>query len=103
MSNIYLNEGNIDDLGRMITALLSEVWIMRDRMAVTERLLAEKGVVTSAAIDNYAPSAEASAEIEALRDRMVAAVAGAPLAARDRSVDAILERAKMKRPVEAEA
>ncbi len=37
-------------------------------------------------------------ELEALRDRMVTNVIGAPLVAKARSVDAILERAKLTRP-----
>jgi hypothetical protein len=98
MSNVYLDENNIDDLGRMVVALLSEVWIMRDRMAVMEELLADKTGLTSADIDAYVPGPEAAARIERLRDRMVSSVVGAPLAARDRSVDGILQRAKMSRP-----
>lgn len=98
MSNIYLDQDNIDDLGRMVVALLSEVWIMRDRMAVMEELLAQKTGLTSGEIDDFVPSVEVAARIETLRDRMVASVVGAPLAARDRSVDSILERAKMSRP-----
>jgi hypothetical protein len=98
MSNIYLNEDNIDDLARMVTALLSEIWIMRDRMAVMEKMLADKTDVTSQALDDYVPSPEFSKELELLRDRMVNNVIGAPIAAKERSVDAILARAKLARP-----
>lgn len=99
MANIYLDDQNIDDLGRMVTALLSELWIMRDRMALTEALLAEKGVVTARELENYQPNPALAAEIDALRDRVVANVLGAPLAARERSVDATLARAGFHRPV----
>ena len=98
MGNEYLNDGNIDDLGRMVMALLSELWIMRDRMAILEKLLAAQNIIAPDAIDRFAPTPEVSAELEDLRDRMVASVVGAPLAAKDRSVDAILARAKMSRP-----
>jgi hypothetical protein len=98
MGNIYLDENNIDDLGRMVTALLSELWIMRDRMAIMEKLLEENKIIAAGAIDDFVPSPAVSAELETLRDRMVASVIGAPLAAKDRSVDAILARAKMSRP-----
>jgi hypothetical protein len=98
MGNIYLDENNIDDLGRMVTALLSELWIMRDRMAIMEKQLEENKIIPPGAIDDFVPSPAVSAELEILRDRMVASVIGAPLAAKDRSVDAILARAKMSRP-----
>jgi len=98
MANIYLSEDNIDDLARMLTALMSEVWIMRDRMAVMEALIGEKIGLSSKDLDDFIPTADFSAQLEALRDRFVSNVVGAPLAARERSVDAILERAQMKRP-----
>ena len=98
MANIYLNEDNVDDLGRMVVALLSELWIMRDRMARTEALLAQKGTVTVQEIEGYQPSPAITADIEAVRDRMVASVLGAPIAAHKRSVDDVLARAGLAAP-----
>jgi hypothetical protein len=98
MSNIYLNENNIDDLARMLTGLLSEVWIMRDRMAIMEKLYGEKLGISSKDLDDFVPTGDLSKDLETLRDRMVNNVVGAPIAARERSVDAILERALLKRP-----
>jgi hypothetical protein len=98
MSNTYLGPDNVDDLGRMVTALLTELWITRDRLAVLERLVEEKGVVLPGEIDDYIPDAAFEAELETLRDRMAGNVIGAPLAARERSVDQILARAGMTRP-----
>jgi hypothetical protein len=74
------------------------VWIIRDRMALMEKMLADKVDITSAGLDDYIPSGEFAAELEALRDRMVVNVVGAPLVAKERSVDQILDRAKLKRP-----
>ena len=93
MANIYLNQDNVDDLGRMVAGLLSELWIMRDRMAVLEHLLIAQGSLTAAQIEDFDWPADRADEIEALRDRMVASVIGAPIAARERSVDQILARA----------
>lgn len=93
MGNIYLNEDNVDDLGRMLVALLSEVWVMRDRMAVLEKLLEKAGVVTEEAIEQFSYTPAEEEEMEKLRDRIVTAVVGAPVAAKERSVDQILERA----------
>jgi hypothetical protein len=98
MAKPYLTEHNVDDLGRMVLALLSEVWIMRDRMAITEDLLFQKTGITSAEIDDYLPTPELAAKLEALRNRFVTNVVGAPLAAEDRTVDAILARAGLSRP-----
>jgi hypothetical protein len=93
MANIYLNQDNVDDLGRMVTALLSEVWILRDRMAVLETMLDAKGVVDAKSIDDFSFTPEQEAELEKIRDRMVSAVVGAPIAAREHHVEQILKRA----------
>ncbi|MCE7796259.1 hypothetical protein LWE61_06750 [Sphingobium sufflavum] len=98
MSNTYLGPDNIDDLGRMVTALLTELWITRDRVAVLERMLEDKGMLLPGEANDYIPDAGFEAELETLRDRMAGNVIGAPLAARERSVDQILARAGMKRP-----
>lgn len=100
MGNIYLNEDNVDDLGRMVVGLLSELWIMRDRMAVLEELLVQKGVLSADALEAFDWPAEKAVAMEALRDRIVASVIGAPIAARERSVDQILARAGYERPKE---
>lgn len=96
MGNIYLNEDNVDDLGRMVVALLSELWIMRDRMAVLETLLAKANIIAPDAIEQFSYTPEQEDEMERLRDRIVASVVGAPVAAKERSVDQILERAGFK-------
>ena len=93
MANIYLNEDNVDDLGRMLTALLSEVWIIRDRLAVLEGVLAQNKIVLPETIENFSFTPDQEAELEKVRDRMVSAVVGAPIAAREHHVDQILKRA----------
>lgn len=93
MANIYLDADNVDDLGRMVAALLSEVWIMRDRMAILETLLAEANVLTSEQIERHCYTPEQEREVEKLRDRMIASVIGAPIAAREHHVEEILGRA----------
>lgn len=93
MSNVYLNEDNVDDLGRMLVAMLSEMWILRDRVGILEELLTQGGTIAAGAVDGFEWSAEKTAEMEAIRDRMVGAVLGAPIAAQERSVEQILARA----------
>src|SRR3546814_21061000 len=81
----------------MVTALLTELWITRDRVAVLEQLLEDKKIVLPGEVDDYIPSEDFEADLERIRDRMAANVIGAPLAARERSVDQILARAGMER------
>jgi hypothetical protein len=84
---------SMDDLSRIVMALVQEVWIMRDRMAVTEQLLAERINIRAADVDDYAGDASFKRDVETLRARFTAKVIGAPLAARERSVEQILSRA----------
>ena len=98
MSGAYLRPDDTDGLGRMVLALLSEVWIMRDRMAILEKLLAEQGTLSRDGLESFVPSSEFAAELATLRDRLVGNVVGAPIAAQDRSVDGILARAGLQRP-----
>lgn len=97
MSKTYLTQDNVDDLGRMVVALLSELWITRDRLALTEAILVEKGILSAAEVETFQPGPNLVAELEATRDRMVASVLGAPIAASGRSVDDILQRAGFTR------
>ena len=98
MSGAYLRAEDTDSLGRMVLALLSEVWIMRDRMAILEKLLAEQGALAAERLDGFVPSGEFAGELAALRDRLIGNVVGAPIAPDDRSIDGILARAGMQRP-----
>lgn len=93
-----LDASSTDDLARMFMALVQEVWVMRDRMAIAEKLLEQKIGLMAKDIDDYVADAATKAEIEALRDRFAARVIGAPVAARERSVDAILKRAGFEPP-----
>src|SRR3546814_19471103 len=85
----------------MFTALLTELWITRDRVAVLEQLLEDKKIVLPGEVDDYIPSEDFEADLERIRDRMAANVIGAPLAARERRLDQILARAGMARPTSA--
>jgi hypothetical protein len=93
MAEENLGPGSVDDLGRMLMALLSEHWILRDRFALLEAKMIESGALAPGELDDFVPPPGLAAEIETLRERVVAAVIGAPLAATDRSVEAILVRA----------
>jgi dienelactone hydrolase len=98
MTQEYLTPHNVDDLGRMIVALVCELWITRDRLAVVEELLVEKGTIAPGAVDGFEWPADRAAAMEHLRDKVVGAIIGAPLAGQDRSIEAILERAGLRVP-----
>jgi hypothetical protein len=74
----YTNDEKIDALVRMNTELLSELWIMRDRMMVLEHLLEKKGGLSRQEIDDFDPPPELEGELLAERDALVRRVVGAP-------------------------
>lgn len=75
----YLGSARLDDLARMITELASELWILKDRNTVLEKLLAEAGVVAPETIDGYQPDAETAATLAAERSAFAARIFGAVL------------------------
>lgn len=95
--------GQSDDLARIVMALTQEVWVMRDRMYVTEKLLETKAGITPDQIDDFAIEPEMAAELQAMRDRYATKVLGAPIAGKERSVEQILERAGLARSGDAKA
>jgi hypothetical protein len=94
----YLGSDSVTDVTRMLMALMSEVWVMRDRQIVTEYLLETNGKVTREELDEFVPSGDLAAQITAERERFARLIAGAPIAAVHRSVPEILERAGLKAP-----
>jgi hypothetical protein len=74
----YLADERFDQLARMMFQLLSEVWVMRDRMVLMEELLRRKDVLRPEDIDALVPDAALEARLEALRTEMVETVLGAP-------------------------
>ena len=74
----YLGQMELDDLVRMNTELLTELWILRDRVTVLEHLLEQKQVIDRKALGDFVPEGELARELERERDALVARVAGAP-------------------------
>jgi hypothetical protein len=72
-----ITRADIDSILRMNAELLSELWILRDRVMVLEKLLEEKGVVARKAIDDYAPDQKFDDELLKERDQLVKRVIGA--------------------------
>lgn len=73
----FMASPDADGLARMMMAMLSELWIARDRIAVLESLLEEAGVLPPGAVDQAAPGTDLSDRLEAMRAIMVGNVLGA--------------------------
>jgi len=91
----YLADGNIDDLGRMLVALLSEVWVMRDRMHALEDILVEKAGLSIEELDTYLPTGASAERLDEIRKRLVGNVIAAPLMAKQREVEDIMVHSRM--------
>ena len=61
-------------LTAMVTALTSELTIVRERLDTVERLAEQAGVFSRADVEGYTPPPEAAAERDALRQRQIAKV-----------------------------
>ncbi|MCU0760198.1 MAG: hypothetical protein MUF07_13510 [Steroidobacteraceae bacterium] len=92
----YLADERFDQLARMMFQLLSEVWVMRDRMVVMEELLRRKGVASAAEIDGFVPDPELEQRLEVLRNELVEAVLGAPLRSAE-TVETLVARGRAAR------
>ncbi|MBL8629286.1 MAG: hypothetical protein JNM81_06640 [Rhodospirillaceae bacterium] len=72
----YMGDAMLDTLIRMNTELMSELWILRDRVTILEHMLQEKGVVDRKAIDDFVPTGELAKELLRERDALVKKVVG---------------------------
>jgi hypothetical protein len=62
----FLIQRRIEDVAQGFVSLASELWIVKDRMAVLEELLAAKGV-SATDIDRFEPSGEFKTKLDAAR------------------------------------
>jgi hypothetical protein len=69
---VYFEQPVLDNLLETMMELAAEVWTIRDRQAVMEKVLAEKGIDAAALIEMHVPAAEELAERKALREAFVA-------------------------------
>jgi hypothetical protein len=74
----YLKPEDVDNLARVNTELLSELWVLRDRVTLLEHLLETKGVLQRAEIDALNPSGDLAKELETERHAYIERVVGAP-------------------------
>ncbi|MEQ8509747.1 MAG: hypothetical protein RIF37_15565 [Rhodospirillaceae bacterium] len=89
--NPITGSDEMDAMMRINTELMSELWILRDRVTVLEKLLEDKGVVARNDINDYAPEGEFAKELDEERERFVRRVAGAPWEV-EFTVESLVER-----------
>jgi hypothetical protein len=74
----YLQARRIEDLAQGFVSLTSELWIVKDRLAVLEQVLDRHGIPAPSAVDAYTPEGEFKTKLDAERrvwaQRMVAAL-----------------------------
>lgn len=85
-SKHYLSIEDVDQLARQNTQLMTELWIVKDRLAVLENLLAEKGVVTPEEVDTP-PDEALAARLDKERERYIKRIVGLP--PEERTVEAL--------------
>ncbi len=78
----YFDNIAIDNLMSVVLEIGAAIWVQRERLQVIERLLAQKGVVTTEMIETYQPSvaerADGKAERDAFINRLYGALARTP-------------------------
>lgn len=72
----YTGDVMMDNVIRMNTELMSELWILRDRVTILEHMLQEKGIVSRKALDDLVPQGPLAAELNRERDALVEKVVG---------------------------
>jgi hypothetical protein len=73
----YLGQKELDQVVAMHTELMSELWILRDRVTLLEHVLQSKGVMSRQELDDLVPEGELAAELQRERDALVQRVVGA--------------------------
>lgn len=90
----YIGDDRLDELARISVGLMKEIWLLRDRQMVLERLLESKGIVERRLIDRAEPDARGEAEIRMEADRMIVRVFEGTFRTGTRDLDELLEQAR---------
>jgi len=67
----FFDNPAIDNLIAVTLELGAELWIVKERLRVIERLLAEQGVVTALAIEQHTSAPEETARVQLEREAFV--------------------------------
>ncbi len=74
---VTLVEADAGHLAAGLIALTREVWVLADRMTVTEEILARRGMDIRAEIEAFQPDPDFQAKLNAMGERLVAQVVNA--------------------------
>lgn len=72
-----LHEGDVGQLGAAVIALTREVWVLTDRLAVLEAVMARHGIDATAEIEAFQPDAVMQAALDEKGKRLVSNVVNA--------------------------
>ncbi|PNU06637.1 hypothetical protein [Novosphingobium guangzhouense] len=72
-----LTDADSGHLAASLIALTREVWVLADRIAVTEEILARRGMDIRAEIDAFQPDAQFQTKLNQMGERLVAQVVNA--------------------------
>lgn len=70
----FFPESGVDQQMSMILELMSEVWIMRERMYALEQVAADAGLPLGEKLENWQPSEAQAQELDEQRNRMIKTV-----------------------------
>jgi hypothetical protein len=73
----FLLHRRIDDLAAAYVSVLGELWILKDRQAVLEQVLARHGIPAPEAVEQFEPDGKFKAELDAERQAWVRRMVGA--------------------------
>jgi hypothetical protein len=90
----YLVADDLDALARQNLQLMTELWIVKDRLTLLEDMLEGQGLIDRKAFDTTEPSEELSAELEAQRIAYIKRIVG--LSADQRTIDNLRKVAPTK-------
>ena len=95
----FFDESYIDSLMRINTELLTELWIVKDRLFILEKLLTENSKLEKSQIDNYVPDGEFLRFLDTEREKFIKRVIESPFREEEnRTVKSILSAEKLIKP-----
>lgn len=66
-----LKPEDIDKVGAAIWTLTKELWVLKDRQAVTEAVLKKRGIDIGEEVDRFIPDGELEAKLSADRQALI--------------------------------
>lgn len=70
----FFDDPTNDRIMAMMTSMITEMWVMRERLDTVEALAAKKGVFLEEEIENFEPDPERAEERERMRQELLSRV-----------------------------